>query len=177
MGYRSMKTLLLGFIAALILLPACALGYFRLGLAETSSDANPPAWETSVMRSAVHASVRRSAAGIQASPPGNLDDAIVEGGKLYLNGCAGCHGTPGKPSEDLSSYPRVPQLPQVGTQYSEPEMYWIIKHGIRNTAMSAYGPFYSDKQVWALASFLRRIDHLPPGMLERIQAKKAPGGS
>ena len=171
-----MKTFLLGFIVALVLLPACGLGYFRLGLAETRSDANPPAWETSVMRSAVHASVRRSAARIQASLPGNLDDAIVEGGKLYLNGCAGCHGTPGKPSEDLSSYPRVPQLPQVGTRYSEPEMYWIIKHGIRNTAMSAYGPFYSDKDLWDLASFLRRIDHLPPGMVDGILAKKAAGG-
>ena len=41
--------------------------------------------------------------------------------------------------------------------------------------MSAYGPFYSDKEMWALASFLRRIDNLPPGVLERIQARKAPG--
>ena len=172
-----MKTFLLGFVAALVVLPACGAAYFRLGLAETSSDADPPAWETFVMRSAVRASVRRSAAGVQAAPPENVDEAIVEGGKLYLNGCAGCHGTPGKPSEDHSSYPRVPQLPQVGTQYSQAEMYWIIKHGIRNTAMSAYGPFYSDKELWALTSFLRQIDHLPPGMLERIQAKKAASAS
>jgi mono/diheme cytochrome c family protein len=172
-----MKTFLLGFVSALVLLPACALGYFRLGLAETSSDADPPAWETLVMQSAVHASVHRSASGIQALPPGNVDEALVEGGKLYLNGCAGCHGTPGKPSEDRSSYPRVPQLPQVGTQYSQPEIYWIIKHGIRNTAMSAYGPFCSDKQLWALTAFLRQINHLPPGILERSQAKQAVGGS
>lgn len=56
-------------------------------------------------------------------------------------------------------------------------MYWIIKHGIRNTAMSAYGPFYSDKQLWALTAFLGEINHLPPGMLDRIQPKKAAGGS
>src|SRR5437588_8984974 len=115
-----MKIFLLGFIAALVVLPACAVAYFRLGLAETSSDADPQAWETLVMRSAVHASVRRSAAGIQVPPPENVDEAMVEGGKLYLNGCAGCHGTPGKPGEDHSSYPRVPQLPQVGSQYSQP---------------------------------------------------------
>jgi mono/diheme cytochrome c family protein len=172
-----MKTFLLGVIAALVLLPACALGYFRLGLAETSSDANPPAWETFVMQSAVRASVHRSAADLEAPLTENIDEAVIEGGKLYLNGCAGCHGTPGKPGEDLSSYPRVPQLPQVGTHYSQPEMYWIIKHGIRNTAMSAYGRFYSDKELWALTSFLGQINHLPPGMLDRIQAKKAAGGS
>jgi mono/diheme cytochrome c family protein len=171
-----MRTLL-GVVAACVVLPAAVFGYFRLGLAGTSSDANPPAWETVVMQSAVHASVHRSAKGIQAPPPGNVDDAMVEGGRLYLNGCAGCHGTPGKPGQDVSSYPRVPQLPQIGTQYSEPELYWIVKHGIRNTAMSAYGPFYSDKELWALTSFLRRIDHLPPGVLERSKAKKTGSGS
>ena len=172
-----MKTFLLGFVAAFVVLPVAALGYFRLGLAEVQSDATPPAWETQLMRSAVHASVRRSAAGIQAPPQDNVDDAMVQGGKLYFNGCAGCHGEPGKPGEDLDHYPRVPQLPQVGTQYSEPELYWIVKHGIRHTAMSAYGPFYSEKQLWAIASFLRRINNLPPGVLERIQAKQSPDGS
>lgn len=167
-----MKTFLLGFFAAFVVLPLAGLAYFRLGFAEVQSDAKPPAWETRVMQSAVHASVRRGASGMQAPPPGNLDDAIVEGGKLYRNGCMGCHGEPGKAGEDLDHYPPVPQLPQVGTQYSEPELYWIVKHGIRNTAMSAYGPFYSDQQMWALASFLRRINRLPPGVWERIQAKK-----
>ena|SRR5258708_2783294 len=172
-----MKTFLVGFFVAWLVLPTVVLAYFRLGLAETSSDANPPAWETLVMRSAVHASVRRSAAGIQVPPSGNVGEAMVDGGKLYLNGCAGCHGTPGKPGEDRSSYPRVPQLPQVGSQYSQPEMYWIIKHGVRNTAMSAYGPFYSDKELWALTSFLRKIGNLPPGVLERSKAKQASGSS
>jgi mono/diheme cytochrome c family protein len=167
-----MKTFLLGFIAAFVVLPIGALAYFRLGLAEMRSDVRPTAWETRLMQSTVRASVRRGASGMQAPPPGNLEDAIVEGGKLYVNGCMGCHGQPGKAGEDLDHYPPVPQLPQVGTQYPEPELYWIVKHGIRNTAMSAYGPFYSEKEMWALASFLRRIDHLPLRVWERVQAKK-----
>ena len=166
-----MKTFLLGLVAAFIVLPCVALGYFRLGLAAIQSDATPQAWESQLISSAVHASVHRSAAEIQAPPQDSVDDAMVQGGKLYFNGCLGCHGEPGKPGEDLDHYPRVPQLPQVGTQYSEPELYWIVKHGIRHTAMSAYGPFYSEKQLWTIASFLRRINHLPPGVLERIQAK------
>jgi mono/diheme cytochrome c family protein len=169
-----MKTFLLGFVAAFVVLPIGALSYFRLGLAEVRSDAKPPAWESALMRSAVHASVRRSASGVQAPLPAPSEEALVEGGRLYFNGCMGCHGEPGKPQqEDLSHYPPVPQLPQAGTQYSEPEIYWVVKHGIRNTAMSAYGPFYSEKEMWTLASFLHRINNLPPGVLERIQAKKA----
>jgi len=172
-----MKNFLLGFIAAMLILPIGTLVYFRLGLAATRSDALPPAWETRIMTSAVRASVRRSASGIQSPTPSNLDDAIVAGGKLYFNGCMGCHGEPGKPGADHSHYPRVPQLPQVGTQYSPAEIHWIVQHGIRHTAMSAYGPFYSDKQLWALASFVRRIDNLPAGLLERIRAKTPPPNS
>ena len=58
------------------------------------------------MRSAVRASVRRNAAGIRAQSPDNVDEAVVEGGKLYLNGCAGCHGDSRKTrrgSQQLSS--------------------------------------------------------------------------
>jgi hypothetical protein len=40
--------------------------------------------------------------------------------------------------------------------------------------MSAYGPFYSDQQLWALARFVRRIDNFPAGLMERIQAKTPP---
>jgi thiosulfate dehydrogenase len=168
-----MKAFLLGVITAFVVLPVGAMTYFRLGLAEVRSDARPPAFERSLMQSAVRASVRRSAWGFQAPALGEDENSMVAGGKLYLNGCAGCHGTPGKPEQDLSHYPPVPQLAQVGTQYSEPEIHWIIQHGIRNTAMSAYGPFYSDKEMWVLASFLRRIDNLPPGVLERIKPKLA----
>jgi len=112
-----MKNFLVGFIAAVVILPIGALAYFRLGMAETRSDVLPPAWETRLITSAVHASVRRSASEIHAPSLENLDDAIVAGGKLYFEGCAGCHGKPGKPELDLSHYPPVPQLWQEGTKY------------------------------------------------------------
>jgi mono/diheme cytochrome c family protein len=166
----AVKTFLLGFITSVVVLAICTFAYFRLGFAEVPSDATSPVWESWLMRTAVHASVRRRASQLQTPLAAN-QDALVEGGKLYLAGCAGCHGQLGKAEADLSHYPRVPQFAQAGTQYSEPEMYWIIKHGIRMTAMSAYGPFYTDKQMWAIASFLHRIQGLPPGVVERLHSK------
>jgi mono/diheme cytochrome c family protein len=89
-----------------------------------------------------------------------------------MNGCAGCHGELGKPlREDRSLYPPVPQLPHAGTQYTEPQIYWIVKHGIRMTAMSAYGPFYAEKELWSIAAFPHQIRALPAGGPERILAK------
>jgi mono/diheme cytochrome c family protein len=149
------------------------MAYFALGFSQIRADAKPSSLETAILQSAVRASVRRSAAAIP-NPPAANDDALVAGGKLYVAGCQGCHGELGGPYEqDRDHFPPVPELPHTGTQYSEPELYWIVKHGIRMTGMSAYGQFYSEKELWSLAAFLRRIEKLPPEMIAKIKMKTA----
>jgi mono/diheme cytochrome c family protein len=167
------KKFALGFVVAIIVLPVACMAYFALGFSQVQADAKPSAMETAIMQSAVHASVRRSAAGIPNPPPAGDDDVVV-GGKLYVRGCQGCHGDLGGTyQEDRDHFPPIPELPHTGTRYSEQELYWIVKHGVRMTAMSAYGPFYSEKELWSLAAFLHRIDKLSPATMERILAKKS----
>jgi mono/diheme cytochrome c family protein len=165
------KNFVLGFVAALVVLPLGSLAYFELGFSPMRSDVKPSALETELMNSAVRAATRRNASGLSAPRPAS-EEMLVAGGKLYLDDCSGCHGAPGKPVRDIVAiYPPAPQLPHVGTQYTEPEIYWIVKHGIRMTAMPSCDPSYSDDQLWALAGFLHRIKTLPPGVLQRIQTK------
>ncbi len=168
-----MKNFVLGFTVAILILPIGCLAYFAIGFSQTRADTKPSALETSTLQSAVRASVRRAAASVPNPPPAN-DDDLVAGGKLYVAGCQGCHGKlGGLYREDHELFPPTPQLPHTGTQYSEPELYWIVKHGIRMTGMSAYGPFYSEKELWSLAAFLRRINNLSPGMIENIRPNKS----
>jgi len=164
------KNFSLGFLTTIAVFTIGALGYLRLGLAEVQADVNTPAWESQLQKFAVQASVRRSAGKVQNAMP-TTDDNLIAGGKLYLNGCAGCHGKPGKPPSNLPEYLPPPKFSQAGTQYSEPELFWIVKHGIRRTGMSAYGPFYSDEKMWTLAAFVKRMNNLPPTVLENIQPK------
>jgi mono/diheme cytochrome c family protein len=167
-----LKKFLIGFVAPFVLLPLVVLVYFALGFAETRNDLSPPAWETALMKPTVRAAVKRNAANLSA-PGVATEDSIIAGGKLYVMGCMGCHGEPAKPyTKDHANFPPVPQLPHVGTRYSEPEIYWIIKHGIRMTAMSAYGPFYKEDELWSLAAFIRRINTLTPAELQAIQPQK-----
>jgi mono/diheme cytochrome c family protein len=167
-----MKIFLTGFVAPFTLFPLLVLGYFASGIADIRNDVKPPAWETAIMKPAVRAAVKRNAANLSA-PSAATEDSIIAGGKLYVRGCMGCHGEPGKAfAEDTAHYPPIPQLPHVGTQYSEPEIYWIVKHGIRMTAMSAYGSFYKDDQLWSLAAFIRHIDKLTPAEIAAIQPQK-----
>lgn len=172
-----MKAFLLGLVAAIVVLPLGAAGIFRFGLADVHADTPPPAWEDRILKGAVHASVARAAADVLMPHP-STEGQMVEGGELYMRGCAGCHGELGKPfAKDTSNYPPVPQLPHLGTAYTEAQIYWVVKHGIRMTAMSAYGRFYSEDQLWSIAAFLHNIRTLPAGVTEQILSKPTGSGS
>lgn len=168
-----MKQFALGVVTAIVVLGLGGWSYLKLGLAGVEADESAPHWENRLMSSAVRASVHRGAAKIQSKVP-TRDENLVAGGKLYVNGCAGCHGELGKPPRPHRIlYTPIPQLPEVGTQYSSAEVFWVVEHGIRRTGMSAYGPFYSEEQIWDIATFIEHIKNLPPGALERIQSETA----
>src|SRR5262245_48766976 len=44
------------------------------------------------------------------------------------------------------------------------ELFWIVKHGIRNTAMPAWGRQLSDEDIRQVVAFLKRLDPLPPAV-------------
>ena len=75
------------------------------------------------------------------------EDNLIAGGKIYLNECAGCHGAPGKPNEPDSLNPAGPRLAQIGTTYSEAQIFWVAKHGIRRTGMFANGMRFRSEAV------------------------------
>ena len=172
-----MKYFFLGVFATLVALAISIFGYLRLGLAEVRADLPPPRWETYLMYTAVHASVRRRAPELP-NPVAPTDEDLIAGGKAYLGGCAGCHGTPGKHEawrNNLSLYPSPPRLPEVGTEYSEAQIFWIAKHGVRRTGMFANGAWSSDQELWTLAAYIKRINALPPRVKEEL-AKESKGG-
>lgn len=166
-----MKSFILGLLTALVLVPATLVGYFLLGLAPMQSDAKPSAAESAVMGFVVRSSVRHHATELRSRPAVN-EQAVIAGGKLYVQGCAGCHGELGKPfHEDQANFPPVPQFTTEGTRYSQAEVAWIIKHGIRMTAMSAYGRFYTAEQLANLAAFVEVSNHVPSTTVDLILAK------
>lgn len=164
-----MKKFVLGFLVTIVLLPLVVIGGLRLGLADVNADVNAPAWQSRLLHFAEHASVRRSAANLH-SPLSHTDAELIAGGTIYLNSCAGCHGRPGRPPRKRPWFFAPTQLAHVATQYSEPEAYWVIKHGLRRTGM--YASSYGEQKVWLLAAFVRRLKDLPPPVLDAIQAKK-----
>jgi mono/diheme cytochrome c family protein len=171
-----MKSFLLGVLATLVVLAAGTFAYLRLGLAEVRADMPGSPLESYLMSTAVHASVRRHAPETP-NPVRPSDENLIAGGKIYLNECAGCHGTPGKVADSGDSlYPPIPQFPEVGTEYTESQIFWIAKHGIRRAGMFANGKWDSDQHLWTVAAYIKRMNALPVPVKEALQPKKAAAG-
>ena len=171
-----MKNFLLGVLTTLAVIFLGGFSFLRLGFAEVRGDLPPTRFESYLMTSAVHASIRRDAPEI-ANPIPPTDDNLIEGGRIYLNECSGCHGAPGK-ADDLgnSLFPPIPQLPKSGTDYTEAQIFWIAKHGIRRTGMFANGKWDSDDKLWRAAAFVKRIKSLPPRVQEALARPVAATG-
>ena len=167
-----MKQFLLGVITTLVVLMAGGLAYLLLGFAEVRGDQPVTGVERTLMRAAVHASVRRHAPN-DSGPLSPTDATLIAGGREYLNQCAGCHGTPGKERQWASPLnPDAPQLPSVGTEYTRAQIFWVAKHGIRRTGMFANGVWDADSVLWPIATFISRIKDLPPAVRESLAAPR-----
>ncbi len=171
-----MKNFFLGMLTAVLVLCLAGFAYLGLGLAEVRGDVPASALENYLMRTAVHASVRRTAPEL-SNPVQPTDENLIAGGKQYLGECAGCHGTPGKKAKYPSGLnPPVPQLSTVGTEYTEAQIFWVAKHGIRRSGMFSNGLWDSDEELWRLAAFIKRIKSLSPQVQEGIAKGNNSGG-
>jgi len=167
-----LKTFLLGIICGCVLLTLGFVLYLRLGFAEVRADRAPSRFETHLMRAAVRASVEREASEV-SNPVAPTDENLIAGGKMFMNNCAGCHGGIGGAEDNSGAlFPPIPQLHNVGTTYTEAQIFWIAKHGIRRTGMFANGKWYPDKDLWAMAAYVSRIRSLPPTVRQALQSKK-----
>ena len=157
-----MKRIITVVVSTLAAQAVLALLVLRLGLVPVSADVAPPRWETSLMGSALHASVSRHVKG----PPiavSATEENLIAGVRIYRDMCARCHGrtAAGPATLGASLYPPAPPLRGRRTGYTEAEVFWIVKRGIRNTGMPAFGRLLSDGDIGQLSALLERSDALP----------------
>jgi len=171
--------MLRGFIAGIIFTVVAtaiaAYAIIRTGLLPANADEHPPRFEEWAAKTSLHATLRRSAPRVQ-NPLAATDENLTAGIKLYAQNCAVCHGDsnagPTKVAKGL--YQDPPQLAKEGVE-DDPDgvIYWKLDHGIRWTGMPSFGKTLSDKQLWQLTLFLKKMDHLPPAAQKAWQQVKA----
>jgi mono/diheme cytochrome c family protein len=154
------KQFLYGIISCLAFILVFAIvvafGITRLGLIPINADTAPSSIEQRLFPAVVRAAVARQARS-QAITNSVNDVEIGAGEEIYKGMCAQCHGQlNGRPSVlGASFYPPAPQLPGRSSSFTEAEMFWIVKHGIRNTSMPAWGRLLSDRDISQVVAFVK----------------------
>lgn len=112
-----------------------------------------------VMRRSVQARV----AGMQV-PPLDQPVRLARGELLYREHCLQCHGGPGVPPHPLGMgmRPLPTNLAQDGSEWSAAEIFWIVKHGVRMTAMPAWAYRLDDDDLWAVTAFVKALPRVSP---------------
>lgn len=126
-----------------------------------ASTPHPQGW-AALLHYVFQRSVSHHAADIEA--PADLDTAprIQKGAVYFSRVCASCHGGPGLGQNPiaLSMRPRPQYLAKVVGEYSPPELFWILQHGVKYSAMPAWPAQTRHDEVWSIVAFLRALPKL-----------------
>jgi mono/diheme cytochrome c family protein len=99
---------------------------------------------------------------------------IAAGAERYAALCVGCHLAPGVTKSDIRPglYPHPPNLAQEDP--SDPRSaFWTIKHGIKMSAMPAWGKTLDDAAIWDLVAFVRKMPAMTPEAYQQAVAASA----
>ena len=164
-----MRNFILGVVVVILIIVVGGLIYSRAGFMSVVADQSPSSIEKWVASRALDASMERQAQHIQ-SPIPPTDQNLIDGMKFYTMNCALCHGTVTKRPSDLGAafYPPAPQIIMHPLDDPEWHLFYAIKHGVRWTAMPAWGKVATDEYIWKTSMFLSRVDHLPPAVQQAI---------
>lgn len=164
-----MKTFISLFVIALIIIAAVLLyiysGYYYVGA--NKPEGKYTAW---LLETVMDNSVKNHAKEINI--PGNLHDpgVIFNGFKHYDRRC-GCHGNPQREGSKNFN-PRPPEFAKVENKWKPNELFWIIKNGIRMSAMPTFENVLSNEEIWETAAFVSKLQNMTPEEYNEFAAKR-----
>jgi mono/diheme cytochrome c family protein len=150
-------------LAAILGIILVGAGLLYFGAYNVAADAPHTRLVYGTMEMLRERSVAVRARGI--TPPADLKapQRIAVGAGLYAEMCQGCHLAPGAERTEISQglYPPAPELANART-LSPAEQFWIIKHGVKLSAMPAWGKTHPDPLIWDMVAFVRKLPAMSP---------------
>ena len=118
-------------------------------------------------------SIAAHSADLQA--PDLRDPALIsQGAGHYAAMCVDCHLAPGVANSEIRPglYPQPPNLAQV--RVAPRIAFWAIKHGIKMSAMPAWGASHDDATIWSMVAFVQKLPDLDAAQYQQIVAAAPP---
>ncbi|RWA81825.1 MAG: c-type cytochrome [Mesorhizobium sp.] len=152
-----LKHVVIGAIGLpVVILLGAWIGFFNVGA--SSGHWKVTAW---FLQLAMRSAVRTYALAVDA--PKVLDRrGLPAAAGHFARGCAVCHGAPGELRSPavLRMLPQPPDLALTAGDWTDAQLFRIVKHGIRFTGMPAWPARDRDDEVWAMVAFLRELPKL-----------------
>ena len=132
----------------------------------------PLPMERFIAHKALAASIGQSS---QDQSPLPADETnLLAGAHVYQQNCAVCHGRLDQPAPDMGKrfYPHAPQLLPPGEGVTDDPVgttHWVVKNGIRFSAMPSFEGKLTDAEIWQVSLLLRNADKLPPPVQEVLR--------
>ena len=147
-----------GLVFWLLVLVIAGAVFVYSGMYDIGADKPHWTFTTQMLDTLRNQSIKYHSTGVDV--PSDLADTarIQAGAHHYAEMCASCHLTPGMRSTELREglYPQPPDLAKQAL--GDPaEAFWVIKHGVKLTAMPAWGKSHDDKIIWDMVAFIRQL--------------------
>jgi mono/diheme cytochrome c family protein len=154
-------TVLASVVGVLVVAALAAILVLASGSVSVGDDVKPGLIERTLAPWGRDRSVERHAPRLK-NPYAGDPNAIAAGMDHYRENCLLCHGAPGVPLSEVSRglNPPAPALGREENDVPDGELFWVTKHGIRFTAMPAFGYTHSDQEIWDIVAFLRHLPEL-----------------
>jgi mono/diheme cytochrome c family protein len=143
-------------------------------VAATNPDSALLTW---VLHTTMERSVTMRSSSIVA--PDSFSDAQVKAGSNEFRAmCAGCHGAPGRMRSAAGKglRPRAPDLALAANDWTNADLFWIIKNGVKMTGMPAFGPTHDDQTLWNIVAFVRQLPSMTAEQYQRFADEAAAAG-
>jgi len=168
-----LKRMIMGMLAALLLVALALVAFVYSGWYDVGADAPHSRPVLALLTTLRQRAIRAHAADIVVPP---LDDPklILKGAGQYAAMCTQCHLTPGQADSEIRPglYPRPPNLTRL--RVDPREAFWVIKHGIKMSAMPAWGGSHDDATIWSMVAFLQTLPGLSAAQYQAIVARAPP---
>jgi len=150
---------------AIFLLLIVALAFIIATQVNLSALPEPGPFETRMATASKRWVIARAARKSVAAEPNGTAADQENGDMLYGMDCDSCHGKDGRHPTSTGQwmYPRVLDLGSPEVQgWSDAELFWIVKNGVRFSGMPAFGKVQNDKEIWDLVRYVRSLGTAAP---------------
>ena len=143
---------------ALLLAVVVALAFVYSGIYDVAASRS----HSRLVDWVLETTMERSVAARAGELPGPLptdEAALLHGLEHYRAMCVVCHGAPGTDRNELAEglNPRPPRLQRVAARWTDAELFWITKHGIKATGMPGFGETHGDAELLQIVAIVRRL--------------------